>query len=60
MRLTGTYNLLFNDEVGTVVVVHAFQGVTFFNTFEYYGPLTYEILPGKVSCFSFFLVSCLA
>ena len=42
------------DEAGAAVVAHAFrQGVTFFDTSDYYGPLNNEILLGKVSCFSF-------
>lgn len=57
MGLTGAYNLPLDDEAGTAVVVHAFRrGVTLFDTSDYYGPLTNEILLGKVSIFVFLLL----
>jgi len=52
LGLTGAYNLPLDDDAGAAVVAHAFRrGVTFFDTSDYYGPLSNEILLGKVSSF---------
>jgi aryl-alcohol dehydrogenase-like predicted oxidoreductase len=49
MGLTGAYNSPVDDEAGIAVITHAFsRGVTFFDTSDVYGPLTNEILLGKV------------
>ena len=49
MGLTGAYNSPLDDEAGIAVITHAFRrGVTFFDTSDVYGPLTNEILLGKV------------
>ncbi|TVU03217.1 hypothetical protein EJB05_51248, partial [Eragrostis curvula] len=49
MGLSGAYNSPVDDEAGIAVIAHAFRrGVTFFDTSDVYGPLTNEILLGKV------------
>jgi aryl-alcohol dehydrogenase-like predicted oxidoreductase len=49
MGLTGAYNSPLDDEAGIAVIAHAFsRGVTLFDTSDVYGPLTNEILLGKV------------
>ncbi|WVZ69651.1 hypothetical protein U9M48_018406 [Paspalum notatum var. saurae] len=45
---TGTYNSPLDDEARIAVIKHAFRrGVTFFDTSDFYGPHTNEILLGK-------------
>jgi aryl-alcohol dehydrogenase-like predicted oxidoreductase len=47
--LTGAYGSALDDEAAAAVIAHAFRrGVTFFDTSDIYGPLTNEILLGKV------------
>jgi len=49
MGLTGAYNSPLDDEAGIAVITHAFsRGITLFDTSNVYGPLTNEILLGKV------------
>ena len=50
MGLTGAYNSPLDDESGIAVITQSFsRGVTFFfDTSDVYGPLTNEILLGKV------------
>ena len=49
MGLTGAYNSPLDDEAGIAVITQSFsRGVTFFDTSDVYGPLTNEILLGKV------------
>ncbi|CAK7340945.1 unnamed protein product [Dovyalis caffra] len=48
MTLTGGYNAPVPEEVGISIIKHAFsKGITFFDTSDYYGPNTNEILLGK-------------
>lgn len=49
MSLSGAYDSPLSDEDGITIVKHAFDsGITFFDTSDVYGPLTNEILIGKV------------
>lgn len=48
MGLTGIYNDPVPEEVGISIIKHAFdQGITFFDTSDFYGHHTNEILVGK-------------
>ncbi|XP_030534721.1 perakine reductase-like [Rhodamnia argentea] len=48
MGLTGIYNDPVSDEVGVSIITDAFgKGITFFDTSDFYGPKTNEILVGK-------------
>ncbi|XVF57249.1 hypothetical protein PTKIN_Ptkin06aG0189700 [Pterospermum kingtungense] len=48
MGLTGMYNDPVPDDVGILIIKHAFdKGITFFDTSDIYGPQTNEILVGK-------------
>ncbi|MFQ6653198.1 hypothetical protein Gotur_024722 [Gossypium turneri] len=48
MGLTGVYNDPVHEEVGISIIKHAFhRGITFFDTSDFYGPKTNEILVGK-------------
>ncbi|XP_038970234.1 perakine reductase-like [Phoenix dactylifera] len=48
MSLSGGYNSPLSDEDGIAVIKHAFsKGITFFDTSDFYGPRTNEILIGK-------------
>ncbi|KAE8670963.1 putative aldo-keto reductase 2 [Hibiscus syriacus] len=48
MGLSGAYNDPVADDVGISIIKHAFdRGVTFFDTSDFYGPKTNEILIGK-------------
>ncbi|XP_073006107.1 probable aldo-keto reductase 1 [Typha latifolia] len=48
MGLTGVYNSPVSDEAGVAIIKHAFrEGITFFDTSDFYGPHTNEILVGK-------------
>ncbi|KAI4338650.1 hypothetical protein MLD38_023682 [Melastoma candidum] len=48
MGLTGIYNEPLPEDAGISVITHAFEkGITFFDTSDFYGPKTNEILVGK-------------
>ncbi|KAE8734670.1 putative aldo-keto reductase 2 [Hibiscus syriacus] len=48
MGLSGAYNDPVADDLGISIIKHAFdRGVTFFDTSDFYGPKTNEILLGK-------------
>ncbi|KAF3337442.1 aldo-keto reductase 1 [Carex littledalei] len=48
MGLSGAYNSPVSDDVGISIIKHAFDsGITFFDTSDWYGPHTNEILVGK-------------
>ncbi|KAK8633863.1 hypothetical protein V6N13_014698 [Hibiscus sabdariffa] len=48
MGLSGAYNDPVPEDVGISIIKHAFdRGVTFFDTSDFYGPKTNEILIGK-------------
>ncbi|KAK8958828.1 putative aldo-keto reductase 1 [Platanthera guangdongensis] len=48
MGLSGIYNSPVDDEIGISVILHAFErGITFFDTSDFYGPHTNEVLVGK-------------
>ncbi|TYG47008.1 hypothetical protein ES288_D11G303400v1 [Gossypium darwinii] len=48
MGLTGVYNDPVPEEIGISIIKHAFhRGITFFDTSDFYGPKTNEILIGK-------------
>ncbi|XP_002512215.2 perakine reductase [Ricinus communis] len=48
MGLSGFLNAPVSDEVGISIIKEAFnRGVTFFDTADYYGPCTNEVLVGK-------------
>ncbi|MBA0827206.1 hypothetical protein Goarm_011999, partial [Gossypium armourianum] len=43
------HNVSVSDEVGIAIIKHAFErGITHFDTADFYGPKTNEILVGKV------------
>lgn len=49
LSLTGLYDSPISDELGISIIKEAFEnGITFFDTSDMYGPLTNEILLGKV------------
>ncbi|PON73856.1 Aldo/keto reductase/potassium channel subunit beta [Parasponia andersonii] len=48
MGLTGPYNAPVPEEVGISIIKYAFnKGITFFDTSDFYGPYTNEVLVGK-------------
>ncbi|XP_074561399.1 putative aldo-keto reductase 1 [Curcuma longa] len=48
MGLTGVYNAPVSDEASIAIIKHAFHnGITFFDTSDFYGPRTNEVLLGK-------------
>ncbi|MBA0680881.1 hypothetical protein Goari_012557, partial [Gossypium aridum] len=48
MGLSG-HNVSVSDEVGIAIIKHAFErGITHFDTADFYGPKTNEILVGKI------------
>lgn len=58
MGLTGMYNAPLSEEVGISIIKDAFsKGITFFDTSDFYGANTNEVLVGKVNAFGHEFIS---